>query len=386
MSRGVDQVIVARMMGLLGLVCVVSWVAMLQMQLSDPAYGGEAVNIDFAIYWAAAKLALAEGPLAPFDLASLNAARGLPPDMTAIGLWLYPPGWLALILPLGLMGFFWAWVVFSVIQFAFLAAVLREPARAVPGGWLLTMASLPVLFTLAAGQNSLFFAALMVLSVEALRRSNAVLAGLAIACVSLKPHLGLALPVILLAGGHWRAILWAVAGVAVILALSLAWPGAEYWSHFLAGLREGSAEMGTSDLSRIMISGYATASRLGLGHDAALAVQGGLSLATLAGLAWLWQSRAAFGLKAAGLMAGVLLVTPYALHYETAFAAIALFYLARAGGLSDLPTLILAGLIWLTPVLGLLLLPWPGFLFAAPLFALLFLRILGNAQATRAAA
>ena len=78
MSRGVDQLSVARMMGVLGLVCVSSWVAMLQMQLSDPTYGGEAVNIDFAIYWAAAKLTLAEGPLAPFDLASLNAARGLP--------------------------------------------------------------------------------------------------------------------------------------------------------------------------------------------------------------------------------------------------------------------------------------------------------------------
>ena len=70
------------------------------------------MDVDFAVFWGAARLTLAEGPLVPFDIARLNEARALPDAVETFPmLWLYPPGWLALILPLGKLPFIWAWLV-----------------------------------------------------------------------------------------------------------------------------------------------------------------------------------------------------------------------------------------------------------------------------------
>ena len=78
-----------------------AWIVGLVQLLASPEYGGEALDVDFSAYWAAAKLTIAEGPLVPFDMERRNAARGLPPDIeTAPMLWLYPPGWLTVVLPL----------------------------------------------------------------------------------------------------------------------------------------------------------------------------------------------------------------------------------------------------------------------------------------------
>ena len=38
-----------------------------------------------------------------------------------------------------------------------------------------------------------------------------------------------AVVVALLAGGHWRVILWASIGTVTLLVASLVWPGLDYW-------------------------------------------------------------------------------------------------------------------------------------------------------------
>ena len=50
-----------------------------------------------------------------------------------------------------------------------------------------------------------------------------------------------------------------------------------------------------------------------------------------ASLAWLWQSDAAFELKAAGLATASLLATPYVLDYDLVVLAIAIGFFARHG-------------------------------------------------------
>ena len=168
-----------------------AWIAGLWKELSQPIYDGKALDVDFAVFWGAARLALAEGPLAPFDVDALNAARALPPTVETFPmLWLYPPGWLAVLLPFGLLGFFWAWLAFAGGSFALFAAATRGPARVLSGLWPLMLAAPAVLLTLALGQTSLIFAGLLVLALEAIRRDQPVLAGLAIALMTLKPQLG----------------------------------------------------------------------------------------------------------------------------------------------------------------------------------------------------
>jgi len=311
MQTGTDKLVfLGRLAGGVAIMVAVAWIVGLVRELSAAGYGGHALDVDFAVFWGAAKLTLAEGPLTPFDIDKLNASRALPADLQTFPmLWLYPPGWLAAILPLGLLPFAWAWAVFAGASFAIFATALRLPARAVPGLWPLMLAAPAILLTLALGQTSLIFAGLLVLAREAIRREKAVLAGLAIAAMTLKPQLGLAIPVALLAAGQWRVILWAAMGTAAILAASLIWPGADYWPLFFTATQESVAHMRASLLPAMMVTGYGLATTLGLDHGPALAIQIVLSLAAAGGLGWMWASRASFDLKAAALALAVLLVT-----------------------------------------------------------------------------
>ncbi len=287
-------------------------------------------------------------------------------------LWLYPPGWLALMLPLGLVSFLWGWIIFAGTSFAGFAAAISGPARKIPGLWPLMLAAPAVLLTLALGQTALIFTALLVLALEAIRRERYLLAGLAIAAMTLKPQLGLAIPVALIAGGYWRVILWATVGTALILVSSAIWPGVDYWPHFFDAMRSSVQHMRASILPAMMVTTYGTATMAGLEHDAALTIQIAISLAAAGALAWIWASRAAFDVKAAALAFAVLLVTPYAIYYELVFAIAGLIYLARAGSLDTRAPQVMAALIWLAPVAGLAMLRGPGFAFTAPLIAAAF--------------
>jgi arabinofuranan 3-O-arabinosyltransferase len=58
-------------------------------------------------------------------------------------------------------------------------------------------------------------------------------------------------------------------------------------------------------------------------------VQSVLSLSLAVGLVWLWKSRVAFELKAAALVAGALLATPYLFMYDLVVLAVAVAFLLR---------------------------------------------------------
>ena len=69
----------------------------------------------------------------------------------------------------------------------------------------------------------------------------------------------------------------------------------------------------------------------GGGIALAYALQGAVTLAIAAALAWLWRSPAAYPLKAAGLVIGSALATPYSLDYDLMLLAPAIAYLALDG-------------------------------------------------------
>ena len=62
---------------LVAVMCALAWIFGLwqEMQRAGP---GKALDVDFAVFWGAAKLTLAQGPLVPFDMDTLNSARSLP--------------------------------------------------------------------------------------------------------------------------------------------------------------------------------------------------------------------------------------------------------------------------------------------------------------------
>lgn len=344
-------------------IIVVSWIAAVWALLNNPEYNGSAIDIDFSVFWAAAKLAADVSWLAPFDSQVLNSARGLPADrITYEMLWLYPPGYMALIYPLGALPFFWAWLSFAIISFVVFALALRIPARDVPGGMVFMLCAPVTMFLLMLGQNSLLMVALLLGALEAIRRDRVVLAGLLIALMTLKPQLGLAIPVALAFGGYWRVIMWATIFSAAIIAVTLIFPGPDYWMAFFNALREGAEKVRGDNLEALMVSIYGNSVVNGLPEDLAFKVQILVSVMVAGGLGWIWASHSlTFDLKAAALCFSILLMTPYAIYYELVFPLAGALYLARAGVVSTLLGRVFLLLIWILPISGYLLEPKPGF-------------------------
>jgi hypothetical protein len=358
----------------LGVIALAAYVGGVILTINSPDYAADSWLIDFTAFWGAAKLALAGQAIAAFDPDKLTAAQGARPLGAMTGMpWLYPPGWHALIAPLGLLPFSAAWIAFGAISAGLFTAAIRPLARPIPGALSWTLAAPPVLLTLAIGNNGLLSAACMTAAVAALGAERPARAGLLIALMTLKPSLGLLVPPVLLAGRRWSAIAWATAGTLAIAAATAALFGTDYWLRFFAQLGGASDMLAAGRLPfQRMITWYGFLRTAGLGHDAAVAAQVAATAVVMVAVGALWTRKTApFDLKAAAFLFGLTLATPYAYYYEMTFALVAILFLLRARRAWPSPVWLLFGLIWLTPALGLGL-KWlaPVALIAAPLQSL----------------
>jgi len=345
--------------------------AKMVIDINAAGFDGQAIQIDFTAFWAAAKLALAGDAASAFDPNVLRAAQQLPSDQPPGDLmWLYPPAWHILIMPLGLLPFSAAYIVYSTTAFAAFALALRPLAAPVPGGVALVLAGPAVLIILILGNNSLLWTAALIGALAAMARGRAVLAGLLIALLTLKPQLGILIPFALAFGGHWRATLWACIGTVVITALSTAAMGIDYWSDFLITLRFMS-ELMEAEIVRFerMMTWYALFRLGGTGHGLALSLQLAVTALAAGSVAWVWHRRAASpDIKAATLCIAIPLATAYAYHYEMTLTLAAALFLARDGFGANRGERLWLLALWLGPVPGLALLGFmPPAVYAAPL-------------------
>jgi hypothetical protein len=339
------------------ILALAAYLAAIAWELNSGATGGAALHIDFVAFWAAAKLALAGEAVSAFDPQALVAAQSLAPDGAwGTYFWHYPPGFHLLITPLGLLGFSAAFAVFSAVAIGLYILALSGWARPVPGGLGLAVAAPPVAFVLVTGNASLLWVAALLSALSLLARKRPRGAGAMIALLTLKPQLGLLIPVALIAGRHWRALLWAAAVTAAIAAVTTAVFGVGYWAEFFRAMARATGRFEVHGANAVtMITWYAFARLFGAGHETALALQM-LSLAAAAGaVGLLWSRRGiAMDLKIAALCLATLISTPYAYQYELVLAVAGALFLARAG-LGHSP----AGRAWLA---ALWLLPVPGWL------------------------
>jgi alpha-1,2-mannosyltransferase len=102
---------------------------------------------------------------------------------------------------------------------------------------------------------------------------------------------------------------------------------------------------------RLRSGEWLTASRA---RGYSLILLGVCAIAVIGWIAWLWQSDAAFDLKASALATTSLLATPYVLDYDLVVLAVSIAFFARHGqthGFRDYEISVLAA-AWIMPLLS----------------------------------
>lgn len=297
---------------------------------------GRPLGSDFSGIYAAGRLALEGRTTAVYDWARHAAAQRAAHGTGEGGElpfypWHYPPVFLLVAAPLALLPYLAA---LALWQGATLAAALVVVRRILPDrDTLLVAIGGPAVFVcLAHGQNGFLTAALFGGGLLVLERRPA-LGGALLGCLCYKPHLGIIIPLALMAGGHWRAIAGAAAAVAALALASLAAFGPDAWTAFAGSLpetRRVTLEEGGTGWYKVA-SLFAYVRMMGGSLAAASALQAVVTAGAIAGTAWLWWIRAAFPLRAAALLAGSLLATPYLLDYDLVLLGPAIAFLARHG-------------------------------------------------------
>jgi hypothetical protein len=136
--------------------------------------------------------------------------------------------------------------------------------------------------------------------------------------------------------------------------LTLALWGLAPWQAFLAALPQTEAVVLEAHHFEKLQSAFACARLWGAPVWLAYAVQALVAAATLAAVVWAWRSDAALALKAALLLTGAMLATPYVVDYDFILLGMAVAFFAAHGfahGFMAWEKTVLAA-AWLVPLLA----------------------------------
>jgi hypothetical protein len=239
--------------------------------------------------------------------------------------WMYPPTFILVIAPLAFMPYltaYLAWLVVTAVPYLAAMRAILPDGRAWRNALPIALASPTTYSNLMYGQTGFLSGGLIGLGLHWLVQRPLV-AGVLIGLASVKPHLGLLIPVALAAGGHWRTFGSAAAttlGLAILSAIAY---GVEPWAATFSSMdyyAEGFSAGGynlltmTSVLSTVRVPGG------GIGLMWAAQAVGTMAMATL--VAWVWRRGRArpdtLGLQSAVLCCATPLALPMVYVYDLA--------------------------------------------------------------------
>lgn len=242
--------------------------------------------------------------------------------------WVYPPLFLVMVLPLGLMPFWLSLVLFLGGTFLLLNLALR-PYLPRSDQRRICLASLTLAptsaFTVAVGQNAFLTTALLVGGFGLVRRAP-LLAGAMLGVLAFKPQLWLMVPVGLVAAGQWRALASAAAAAALLMAASVLVLGLAPWQEWLALLLRPNLQYEHwLKVGRLNgQSAYAEAVLLGLPVGIARLTQVAAVLLSAALVWWTFRtSGIRYNLQVAILLTATILAAPHVSNYDAVMVTVA---------------------------------------------------------------
>ena len=298
------------------------------------------VDRDFANYWVAGHMVLSGDHMALFShddyFARLQALFG---SGYQIRSWSYPPHYLLMIWPLGFLDYKTGMIAFLTLTFAlFLCSVIVFRARVAPESdpRVLALALVGyVLMMFVATQNGFLTSALLLFAL-AWRKARPVAAGLALACLTVKPQLGILLPFLLLAERSWRTILWASIFSVLLVGASAVIFGVDSWAAYLTDTLAYQSSVMTDWYGiflRMMPTTFGSVRTLGFSPTAAFEAQIPVSIAGVMATLWLLRHERDALRRLFGITCATFLVTPYAFNYDMGALSACAAMLATVDGL-----------------------------------------------------
>jgi len=350
---------IAAISGIISAICVLALFATARGTLDCR---GRPLGTDFSNVWTAGRMAL-DGAAAKAwswpDHFAVQRALHHKPDVDLFG-WHYPPPFLLIATSLATLPYVWAliaWQLSTLGLFTVMMWRLVSKREVI----LLTLAAPVTLICLMHGHNGFLTALLFGGGLMMLDR-RPILAGLLFGCLVYKPQFALVIPVLLLAGRHWRAITGAALSSALLIGLTLAIWGWPVWQAFLDSLPLTThvvIEQGSTGFHKIM-SPFAAVRLWGGDIASAYAVQLVFTAIVMGAVAWLGWSKERPELRNALVCAAAVLSTPYVLDYDllVLLPATAWLYLdGRKNGVLQWDVTLMA-FIWFAPLIARTVAEW----------------------------
>lgn len=307
---------------------------------------------DFTNLWAGGALALQDKVQILFDPDGYRAAlramlHPLLPDQE----WSYPPSLLLIGMPLAKLPILPAYLVwtFSTVLMLWLAIRLFRFPRSVQIAIILSPA---VFMNALFGQNGAFTAALLITGLM-LTPSRPIMAGIAFGLLTIKPHLGILIPFVLIAGGHWRAFVSAAVTSVLLVVVTGSLLGFQVWSLFMTETRTLMTAIMEAPYPQHYhanaITGFILARSAGAGLTVAYLVQSMLTCIALATAIkiWLPSSHVHHTTRVVLTALCAILATPYGYTYDLIPLSVAVGWLFLR---SDRPPLLVLAGFWLFPL------------------------------------
>ncbi|KQM17468.1 glycosyltransferase family 87 protein [Novosphingobium sp. Leaf2] len=335
-AREMDWLGAARAGGYLRLFAALN-VAMLVVLVATSRGGvdsnGFLLGSDFISFWTSGRMLHHGGN--PYDAAAhISSQRAYFASDTGYTAFFYPPSFLPLCWPLGALPYFpalAAWLlVTGAVYYGAVSAWWREARPGVPRGLLFAaFPAVPIVIT--HGQTAFLVAGLLGLG-SALVRSRPVLAGLLLGLATIKPQMGLLLPLVLLVTGEWKTIAAAALSAFALGLVSAAWFGPGTWADWLDASARAQQAMASGAVGYAkMVSPFAAARLLGAGISVAYVFQAIVALAAAALLILAARRRGWTLGMAAAMLAATPLATPFVLDYDLVILAFPLLWLTGQG-------------------------------------------------------
>lgn len=266
--------------------------------------------------------------------------------------WSYPPHILLVGMPLSFLPIFWSYILWTLGGLIAFALALRI-FKLNPYVFVFVLLSPAIWVSLLFGQNGAIIAALFIAGLY-LADKRPILAGICIGFLTMKPHLGVLIPFVLIASRNWQAFISAGITTIVLLFTTYLMFGIETWQGFLETTRPLMTGFLEAEFPipyhGNMVTAFALARSIGADVFTAYGLQIVFAVSAIIFTTRIWRPNFEIEENTRIILTGLcaIIATPYAYTYDGAIYYLAIaWYLSR----SPKPNILLIAGLWLVPMM-----------------------------------